>query len=93
MNIATLDGISLEKKKINGSTVKDIAEICGGNTGNLVHINVYAKVLKNHCLTPCSELDTEFINSQDLLLIKCANQIGETLNLYNYSLDKNYFKF
>lgn len=69
-------GVSYEKKKITGSTVKDIYYGCGGNTGNLVHVNAYEKILKNHCLTPCSEFDTEFINSQDLLLIKSANQIG-----------------
>lgn len=80
MNIATLDWVSLEKKKINGITAKDISDGCGKNTGNLVHVNAYEKVLKKHCFTPFSEGDTEFINSQDLLLIKCANQIGNHVN-------------
>jgi hypothetical protein len=81
MNIATIDWISTDnKKKPIGSTAKDHFHFCGGNTGNLVHLNAYEKVLSNHSLNSCQFSDADFINSQHLLLIKCANQIGKHFN-------------
>lgn len=81
MNIATIDWISTDiKKKPIGSTAKEYYCFSGGNTGNLVHLNSYEKVLHNHSLNNCYFPDVEFINSQDLLLIKCANQIGKHFN-------------
>jgi len=78
MNIATIDWIGTEqKKKPIGSTAKDHFDFCGGNTGNLVHLNAYEKILSNHSLNSCQFSDADFINSQHLLLIKCANQIGK----------------
>ena len=77
MNIATIDWISnANKTKTIGSTAKDHFHFCGRNTGNLVHLNAYEKILHNHSLNSCSFSDLEWINSQDLLLIKCANQLG-----------------
>jgi hypothetical protein len=78
MNIASIDWIIADnKKKPIGSTAKDHYDFCGGNTGNLVHLNAYEKVLHNHSLNSFHFSDARFINSQDLLLIKCANQIGK----------------
>lgn len=89
MNIATIDWISTDdKKKPINSTAKDHYHFCGGNTGNLVHLNAYEKFLSNQSLNGCQFSDAEFINSQDLLLIKCANQIGKhfppTDSLFNF---------
>jgi hypothetical protein len=58
------------------SSAKEHYNFCGGNTGNLVHLNSYEPVLKNHKVTHCNCSDINFINSQDLLLIKCANLLG-----------------
>lgn len=81
MNIATIDWINLDdKKKQISSTAKDHFYFCGGNTGNLIHLNAYEKILSNHSLNSFELSDTNFINSQDLLLIKCANQIGKHCN-------------
>jgi len=78
MNIACIDWISTSSKKITlDSIAEDCHRFCGGNTGNLVHINSYNKILENHSLTHCNISDIEFINSQNLVLFKCANQIGK----------------
>lgn len=77
VNIATIDWIKYENKKTPiSSTAKDHYYFCGGNTGNLVHLNAYDKVLKNHSIKSCYFEKIDDINCQDILLIKCANQIG-----------------
>jgi galactitol-specific phosphotransferase system IIB component len=58
------------------ATAKNIYFGSGGNTGNLVHINAYLDVLEKHQLTQCSLHDHRTIHQNDILLIACANQIG-----------------
>jgi len=77
MKIAYADFIEPKNKILPiNITSKDIYSATGGNTGNLIHINSYLSVLKEHEMNHCSLYDTEFINKNDILLITCANQIG-----------------
>lgn len=78
MRIAHIDWISAQNKSAKlDAKAKECYHFCGGNTGNLVHINSYNKILDGHSLTHCNFVDVDLINSQDLLLVKCANQIGK----------------
>jgi hypothetical protein len=89
MNIAYFDFINPINDKLSlNATSQQLFHSCGGNTGNLVHINAYLDILHKHKLVHCSMSDTETINKQDMLLIICANQIGNHNKFNNNFLEQ-----
>lgn len=88
MKICYIDFIDPIKKKIDiRSTSLNYFSACGGNSGNIVHLETYNKLFRSHILNHTMLSDINFINEHDMLLIKCANQLSKKFNVSDKSIE------
>lgn len=87
MKICYVDLIDPKKKKIDiRATSLNYFFACGGNSGNIVHLETYNKLFKSHILNHSILSDINFINQHDILLIKSANQLSKEFNVSDKSI-------
>lgn len=65
----------------------EIFRASGRNMGNLVHLNAYEKILRGHEFTRVDVHEVEKINTHDLLLVGCANQLGKHLQISDGAIE------